>query len=500
MSEKNISKMVSRLRRQKKDDASVEVKECRDQLSNDIWESVSAFANTDGGTIILGLSEQNGFKPVENFSIEKVRDQFIAGIGDGAVSNPQVINPPRYQIIRTEFETYPILEIEIEELPMAEKPCYLASRGIQTGSYKRVDDADIKLSQNEIFSLSTAITPSNADRTEVIKAAFGDLDSTTLNGIFTKASQQMPRSMANTKSDIDKMKRLNILDPDGHVLKAGLLVCGTYPQQFFPKLMIDVAVHPGLEKGTGGHLRFIDRTLCEGKIGDMISDAMTAVSKNLKRKSLVQGSGRKDMLEIPEEVLREAISNAIIHRDYDSRFDGQAISVDIFDDRVEIINPGCLWGISKTELALGRSSCRNQTLMRLLSITPMPNNAGSPAEGNGSGVPMMIHECKKAGLKTPIFAPGFDSFKVILWRPRITVSEFSRMTPQEAMRYTADGNVEPVQNVLAAYGELSTQEISELTGLSINQIRTRLVNLQNNGLIEATAPPTSHNRKYRIKN
>ena len=77
------------------------------------------------------------------------------------------------------------------------------------------------------------------------------------------------------------MERLNFLDPQGNVTKAGLLAAGVYPQQFYPKLFIDVAVHAGTQKGAAGPLRFMDRTVCEGTLGEMISDAVAAVAKNL---------------------------------------------------------------------------------------------------------------------------------------------------------------------------------------------------------------------------
>lgn len=61
------------------------------RLSTDVWESVSAFANTSGGVLLLGLDERNGFSPAEHFDIDKVRDQFIEGIGDGGVSGPRIM-------------------------------------------------------------------------------------------------------------------------------------------------------------------------------------------------------------------------------------------------------------------------------------------------------------------------------------------------------------------------------------------------------------------------
>ena len=87
-------------------------------------------------------------------------------------------------------------------------------------------------------------------------------------------------------------------------------------------------------------MRFMDRTICEGTLGEMISDAVAAVAKNLRRTSMIKGVSRVDSLEIPEEVLREAIANAVIHREYGDQFCGQSIAVDVFDDRIEVTNPG----------------------------------------------------------------------------------------------------------------------------------------------------------------
>ena len=183
----------------------------------------------------------------------------------------------------------------------------------------------------------------------------------------------------------------------------------------FPKLHVDVAVHLGSEEASDSSVRFMDRVICEGAIGDVLEGAIEAVSKNLRRISTVQGIGREDELEIPVEVLREAIANALIHRDYDSRFEGEAIFIDIYEDRVEVVNPGGLWGgKSRANLADGRSCCRNVTLMRLLSLSNLPSTAGSPAEGNGTGILLMINEMLKRQLRRPDSRPAIDHFRIVL--------------------------------------------------------------------------------------
>ena len=426
MNENELANLLESLRRMGSDDLNVEVKESATTLSRDVWETVSAFANTAGGIIVLGVSERAGFVPVENFETEKVLNQFVAGMGD-AGGRGKLANPPKYTIERVELQDTIVLAITIEELDPSSKPCYVIERGAQGGSYKRIDDKDVPLSS---------------------------------------------------------LERLNILDSQGNVTKAGLLAVGAYPQQFYPRIFIDVAVHAGTQKGTAGSLRFMDRAICEGTLGEMISDAVAAVAKNLRRTSTVQGVSRTDSLEIPEEVLREAIANAVIHREYGDRFCGQSIAVDVFDDRVEVTNPGGLYGGKTREnLFDGSSRCRNATLVKLMSIVPLPDGAGSPAEGNGSGIPMMIDAMRAHGLAEPLFCPGFDRFKVVLYRSKIE---------------PVDHGGDLIVAALKRYGELGTRELAEHTGLTISQVRSRVNALIAQGELEPTAPATSRNRKYRL--
>ncbi len=489
MEREKLQEIIERLRKQGTDDADIEVKECGRKLSSDIWETVSAFANTAGGLILLGLSERAGFAPVEGFDVDRTRDQFVAGMGDGGTPG-KLVNPPKYRLERVEVEGRLILAIEIRELDPASKPCYIYDRGPAKGSYKRVDDKDILLSSNELFSISTASKVGNFDREPVAGATAADFDKTLVERTFERAYDLSPRALKGVRNEWEKLQRLNFIDEAGEVTKAGLLVAGAYPQQFFPRLVVDVAVHAGLEKGTPGAPRFMDRTVCEGTLGDMVADAVAAVAKNLKRRSVVVGAARVDELEIPEEVIREAVANALIHRDYSPRYDGQAVAVDIFDDRIEVTNPGGLYGSKTREnLADGLSCCRNATLMRLMSLVPLPAAAGSPAEGNGSGVPMMIRECEQRGLAVPEFKPSLDAFRVVLARP----------TYEAQTTVAADAaDDERVLAALKKLGEASMRDIADELGLSVNQTRYRLRGLLEDGLVVATAPATSRDRKYRL--
>lgn len=107
MLEQDLIPIVNRLRAQRSDDEFVEVKASAKELPSKIWQSVSAFANTSGGLIILGLDEDDGFRPVKHFAIDKVLNQFITGMGDGDPNGARIAQPPSYHPHRYTFEGSP---------------------------------------------------------------------------------------------------------------------------------------------------------------------------------------------------------------------------------------------------------------------------------------------------------------------------------------------------------------------------------------------------------
>ena len=484
MSPDEFKATINRLRKQGSDDALVEVKACATELSKDIWESVSAFGNTHGGVILLGLDERNGFAPALGFDIDKVRDQFVSGIGDGGITGVRLTNPPQYEMSRREFEGGQALVIEIAEVDPRLKPCFITARGIQSGSYKRVDDKDIRLSPTEVYALQNLLIPSQADKEIVEDAEVEDLDFGLIDQLVEHERRRGSKSVKGAETREAQMERLNIIDKKGDVSLAGMLAVGTFPQQFFPKLIVDVAVHPGTEKSSPEGPRFLDRTLCEGPLGEVVEDAILAVAKNLRRHSIVEGAGRREVLEIPEEVLREAITNAVVHREYSSYFTGQSVSVDVFPDRVVITNPGGLWG-GKTlsNIADGTSRCRNAALMRLMSSIPLPSGIGAPAEGGGTGVPLMIREMESHALGAPRFDADIDCFRVTLGRSGTEIPE-NRLWIQD---FAGDGLSQHEEAILLAAhrdGTVSVKSIRDMLRIDSDEIREAFAKLSNAGILE----------------
>jgi ATP-dependent DNA helicase RecG len=485
MLEQDLIPIVNRLRAQRSDDEFVEVKASAKELPSKIWQSVSAFANTSGGLIILGLDEDDGFRPVKHFAIDKVLNQFITGMGDGDPNGARIAQPPSYHPHRYTFEGSPVIAIEVEELETDKKPCYVAGRGIVGGSYKRVDDHDVRLSPSEIYSLQNYLTPSRVDRKTVEAATVDDLMAELVDGLLER--QRDSRALMGAQTRQAKMARLNIVDDSGGVRLAGLLTCGSYPQQFYPKLVIDVAAHPGVRKSDpASPMRFLDREICEGPVGEALDAAFRAVRRNLRTYSVVRGTGRYDELEIPDEVIREALANAVVHREYGEYFEGQAVSVDIYPDRLEVTSPGGLWGgKTKENIGDGISVCRNAALMRLMSLMPLPGNSGLPTEGNGSGIPLMKSAMASRALAEPEFVPGIDSFKVILNRGGAEIAE-NRQWLDRAVEHDLDRHERAVAAILRRTGSATVSLIRDRLGIDSDEIRKAFQGLVDDGVLKWT--------------
>ncbi|RYQ03338.1 transcriptional regulator [Bifidobacterium pseudolongum subsp. globosum] len=481
--EEPLVQAIERLRAQHNDDADYEAKSCATTLSKSVWESVSAFANTDGGTLLLGVDENKNFTVPPQFDADKTINQFVDGMGDGSKDGAKVVSPPPYSIHRDTLDGAQMVSVQVHENDAAHKPCYVKSKSVSTGSYKRQDDKDILLSPTELFEMQNVYKPSEADRAPITDADRGDLDDATVAAIID--AHRDTKALRGAHSEMQQLERLNILDKKGHVRLAGVLIAGAYPQQFFPRLYVDVAVHPGINKSQDGEVRFLDRVQCDGRLQEMVDDAVKAVLRNLRTYSLIEGTGRRDVPEIPTTVLREAIANAVVHREYDALFRNDPVNIDIYSNRVEISSPGGLWG-GKTlqNLANGVSRCRNATLMQLLQKTPLirGDNDGSAVEGQGSGIQFMINRMKELSLAQPDFQPTFDRFRVILYRGGAELA-MNQQWVRSHVGHDLPGRESSVLHTVRALGRTSVHDIRDRLGYDSDDIRAMLATLVEAGLI-----------------
>lgn len=177
-------------------------------------------------------------------------------------------------------------------------------------------------------------------------------------------------------------------------------------------MFVACSVIPGPKLGDVGSLgeRFIDNQRVEGTIEEMLDGTMRFLRRNMKTRVIIDSNGkRENRTEYPLEALREAVANALIHRDYSKETESAFISVYMYEDRVEILIPGALYGANKLE-KLGTDTImesRNPTIVRILE------EKGSVIENRHTGIPTMKREMEKYELPEPEFYEERGSFKVI---------------------------------------------------------------------------------------
>ncbi len=559
-----VQSWVARLRRQGDDDERVEAKSVARSLGKEVWPTVSAFANTGGGVVLLGLDEREGFRPAPDFDIARVSDQLMSGLDEAQGADPKVKPVPEYRLNRLEFEGGQLLVLRISPMRhdpglISLMPCHVVAQGLTKGSYKRVLDADKRMSAYEIHQLQTLTRRDENDRSPAHGAHIDDLDEALISDFLRALEASGSKAAEGVGSRREILERMNIVLAEGAPTLAGILTFGRYPQQFFPQLFIDVTVHPGSEKSQGhSDVRFLDRRMCDGPIPVAVDDAVRVVFRNLRVRHVERGTGAVDEPEIPRSVIREAICNAVMHRHYGPDVQGQQVAVDVFTDRVEITNPGGLWGDRTLEnLRDGRSVSRNPILSQLLSRAPLPGGQGTVSENQGSGIRRMFSGMQHHGLPAPRFHADIGSFTVVLsrfglmnqettdWLERfgggrsrvqdialILAHDLGAVTPRELRehlgidsddaradlqrlahagklvesspdRFTiplsalgVTGKAEQVLRLLSASTPKNIREISAESGSSVNSLRPVLKELVEGGFVVATAPPTSRRRAY----
>src|SRR5579862_1040261 len=160
-------------------------------------------------------------------------------------------------------------------------------------------------------------------------------------------------------------------------------------------------VYPGEDVGEPGanDERFLDNQRIEGPIPAMLGPALAVLMRNTKRRAVVRGLYREDVGEYPVTAIREAIVNALVHRDLSSSSRGTPVQINMFNNRLVIHNPGGLYGpVTVDSLGEGISAPRNIGLLRLLEdLTPVGERRAI-CENRGSGVGAMVEELRRAGL------------------------------------------------------------------------------------------------------
>jgi ATP-dependent DNA helicase RecG len=303
-----------------------------------------------------------------------------------------------------------VVAVEVPEISYDQKPCYHRPHGLHEGSFIRVGNSTRRMSDYEIYSFISSRTQPKFDAEPIIEATLEDLDRGKLDEYLAQQRKARPNAPYWSLPFEQILSQLRIMiDTDG-VLRptlAGLLMFGAYPQRFEQQMVVVFLQFYGTtttEEAPSGE-RFLDNRKFEGTIKEIIDSATAYVMAGMRKGSLIRGVTRQDIPEYPEVALREAIVNAVAHRDYSHFVRGSHIQVRMFADRLEVENPGGLYGgVTIDKLQEGQST-RNRLLVQLMEDMHL-------VENRGSGIDAMLDAMQKKGLPAPVFEDKRTSFLV----------------------------------------------------------------------------------------
>lgn len=385
-----------------------------------IFDSLSSLANkSGGGTIVFGIDEKHNFTTCGVYDV----DDLMVQITNQCQQMTPVLRP-LYTV--ASYENKSIVSAEIQEVSFDQKPCFYAGKGRLKGSYIRVGEQDLPMTEYEIYSYEAFKRHLQDELRDNPRPELARFNETLLKEYFVELKKKKRNLSTMDESEILKMQ--GIINPQGDATLAGNLLLGQYPQANFPQLCIVAVAVQGTEIGDLSEegARFIDNERIEGTLSQMLEGTISFVERNTPVATIIdpQTGKRKDRPLYPPIAIRELVLNALIHRDYSFHTETSPISLRLFSDRLEIENPGGLYGRMTLDL-LGRISADTRNPFIAIGMEVL-----AQAENRFSGIPTIRRLMKEAELPAPRFETYRGVFKATLYCKK-----------ESAAKPTATGNL-----------------------------------------------------------
>ena len=471
MQAETLKKLINDVITKKAESQTIEIKSAEHGCPTRLFDTLSSFSNQDdGGIIIFGIDEK------DNFAIKGVYD--AQDLQKKVTEQCKQMEPAvRALFTMCEIGEKILVSAEIPGVDVSDRPVFYKGVGRIKGSYIRVGESDEPMSEYEIYSYE-AFRKRIRDDIRIVKGAKIQLFDEKRMAEYLSRVKSERRNLADNVSD-DEILELMGVTSDGTPTLAGLMTFSKYPQTYFPQLCITAVALPGTEMGETGTdgERFIDNKRITGAIPDMLEEAVEFVRTNSRTKTIIDDNGKRvDKNEYPIKAVREAILNALVHRDYSIYTENTPIRIEMYRDRMEVTNSGGLYGkISIDALGKVHPETRNAALANMLELLNITEN-------RYSGIPTMRREFLNAGLPAPNFSVIHGEFKVV-------------------MRNGYLNNSDSIDDSILDFCEIprSRAELIEFTGKSRNYVVKQLIApLVECGKLKLTIPdkPKSSNQKY----
>lgn len=484
MVEKELCKLIEQIQAKGCEEQTTEVKAAHGGCPEKLYDTISAFANQDcGGTLVFGLDEKTGFSRVGVYDAQDLQKKVMEYC--------EQMTP----VVRPVFTVYMedgllFVAAEIPPVDISERPCFKTAKGRLQGSYVRVGDADKPMTEYEVYSYEAFRKKYRDDIRPIASSDFAILDRSAVNRYVELKCHERANLASLEQAQLYTLLGLR---RDDKVTLLALLLFGIYPQAVYPQLSIIATCVPGLEMGelAANGNRFIDSKRIEGTLPDMLDGAISFVRTNMRTATKIdeETGARTDIPQYPLTAVREAVLNALVHRDYSLHTEGMPIQLIMYEDRLEIINPGGLYGrLTVDQLGHAQPDTRNPALVTAMETL-------GKTENRYSGIPTIRYVMAKSNLPAPVFTAGRGTFRVTLYNDSATTQSFAT---QPAAITPKTANVSDEKGLLKFCQTPRTRsEVVAFLGIASAQyaLQHYLRPLVEAGAIELTKPDTPRSRK-----
>ena len=434
--------------------------------------TVVAFANTAGGVILIGVEH---------------RTRHIRGVSDPLDLEERVVNlisdsiKPRL-LPDVELLSYRNIQVvAVEVFPSPARPHYMEREGLQLGTYARVGSCNRLADAALVAEMRRFATGESFD-----EGPLPALDSQAVD--FRVASESFAPARTLTRRNLQTLRLLTLHQGRLVPTVGGILLFGADRLAHFPDAWIQTGRFAGVDKAT-----IVDHLDIKTALAQAVEDAVAFVQKHALHGITINQVRHTEHWSVPIVAIREAIINAVAHADYSQR--GAPIRLAIFDDRIEVENPGLLpFGLTLDDLPQGISRLRNRTIGRVFHELGL-------VEQWGSGVQRMIATCREAGLAPPAWEEVGLRLRVTIYTGESALPPTSTGAAQRAAgtvtAYVIDTADQSILALLEGGEEYGTGDIAKAIGLTPRATRTRLVKLVSRGLVhEVGTGPHDPRRRY----
>lgn len=419
----------------------------------ELAETLVAFANGDGGTVLLGADREGNI-------LGTLQPDEAEGILRHALGLCRPAMRTDWQQIEDRVGTAVALRV-----PRSTDLHSLADGRVLI----RTHEGNLALDGGKISQLAATKATGDFETEAVAGADRSDLDEEVIRDFLERRAARLGRDLGQSEDEI--LMGAGALDPQGRPTVAGLLLFGKDPLYFIPQSGLVYVRFVGTEpRGPGGLAGYSRREEFNGALARVIEGTWSLLLQETRGEAVVRGLQREDRMLYPPFAVREALVNAVCHRDY--RLGGRRVEIRQFDDRLEISSPGGLAGYITLDNIVEEHFSRNPRLVNGLF-------EWGYIEQLGLGIDRMIEEMVAGGHPQPEFRATPYSFTVVLKRgdgaPRRAAPEWEgRMNERQirALQY------------LQTYGRITNRDYRELSPeVSPETVRLDLTDLVDKGLV-----------------